>query len=125
MPHYFAFNSSIAANETIFLISNVNAFQSKYEVVPLGKLPRNISNKFQKNALADADGNIIDSVEYFDTAPWPTTPDGGGSYLKLISTSLDNNLASSWEATTSDALFRDSFDSESSLVIYLNRQQIC
>lgn len=74
-----------------------------------GQFFRNLSNKSQKIVLADADGNIIDSVEYFDSAPWPTSPDGGGTYLKLISTSLDNNLASSWEASTDDTLSTDSF----------------
>ncbi len=85
-----------------------------------GQFFRNLSNKSQKIVLADADGNIIDSVEYFDSAPWPTSPDGGGTYLKLISTSLDNNLASSWEASTDDTLSTDSFLASSSLSIYPN-----
>lgn len=103
-----------------FLASNSSTFESKYRVVPFGQFTRNLSNKSQKIVLADADGNIIDSEEYFDAAPWPTTPDGGGSYVKLISTALDNNLASSWETTTSDALSRDSFADTSSVLIYPN-----
>jgi hypothetical protein len=120
LTYQFPYNSTIGANETIFLTSNNTTFQSKYGVVPFGQFTRNLSNKSQKIVLADADGNIIDSVEYFDAAPWPTTPDGGGTYLKLISTALDNNLASSWEATTSDALSRDSFADAPSLLIYPN-----
>ncbi|RKS90371.1 putative secreted protein (Por secretion system target) [Flavobacterium limicola] len=116
----FPYNSVIGANETIYLASNSATFQSKYGEVPFGQFTRNLSNKSQKIVLADADGNIIDSVEYFDSAPWPTTPDGGGTYLKLISTALDNNLASSWEATSSDALSRDSFADVSSLALYPN-----
>ncbi|MGO4905904.1 CotH kinase family protein [Flavobacterium sp. W20_MBD1_R3] len=120
LTYQFPYNSTMAANETIYLSSNSSAFQSKYGVVPFGQFTRNLSNKSQKIVLADADGNTIDSVEYFDAAPWPTTPDGGGAYLKLISTALDNNVASSWEATTSDALSRDSFAEASSLLIYPN-----
>jgi hypothetical protein len=48
--------------------------------------------------LADAYGNTIDSVEYFDADPWPTSADGGGTYLDLVNTALDNNIASSWVA---------------------------
>jgi hypothetical protein len=120
LTYQFPYNSTVAANETIYLTSNSSTFQSKYGIIPFGQFTRNLSNKSQKIVLADADGNIIDSVEYFDAAPWPTTPDGGGSYLKLISTALDNNIASSWEATTTDALSIDSFADTSSLLIYPN-----
>jgi hypothetical protein len=37
--------------------------------VAFGQFFRNLSNKSQKIVLADADGDIIDSVEYFDSAP--------------------------------------------------------
>jgi hypothetical protein len=52
----------------------------------------------KKIVLADAYGNTIDSVEYFDADPWPTSADGGGTYLDLVNTALDNNIASSWVA---------------------------
>ena len=120
LTYQFPFNSTIGANETIFLTSNNTTFQSKYGIVPFGQFVRNLSNKSQKIVLADADGNIIDSVEYFDAAPWPTTPDGGGTYLNLISTTLDNNLASSWVATNNDTLANRSFLASSTLTIYPN-----
>jgi hypothetical protein len=120
LTYQFPFNSTIGANETIFLTSNSTTFQSKYGIVPFGQFVRNLSNKSQKIVLADADGNIIDSVEYFDAAPWPTTPDGGGTYLDLISTTLDNNLASSWVATNNDTLANRSFLASSTLTIYPN-----
>lgn len=120
LTYQFPFNSTIGANETIFLTSNNTTFQNKYGIVPFGQFVRNLSNKSQKIVLADADGNIIDSVEYFDAAPWPTTPDGGGTYLDLISTTLDNNLASSWVATNNDTLANHSFLASSTLTIYPN-----
>jgi hypothetical protein len=120
LTYQFPFNSTIGANETIFLTSNNTTFQSKYGIVPFGQFVRNLSNKSQKIVLADADGNIIDSVEYFDAAPWPTTPDGGGTYLDLISTTLDNNLASSWVATNNDTLANRSFLASSTVTIYPN-----
>ena len=116
----FPFESEIGANETIYLASNSATFQSKYGQVPFGQFFRNLSNKSQKIVLADADGNVIDTVEYFNSAPWPTSADGGGTYLNLISDSLDNNLASSWEALSSDALSTNSFLASSSLLMYPN-----
>ena len=59
-----------------------------------------MSNKSQKLVLADAFGNTIDSVQYADASPWPSSADGTGPYLQLIDVSLDNSLASSWEASS-------------------------
>ena len=104
--------STIAPNQSIYLASNLTTFQSKYGFAAFGQFTRNLANNSEKLVLADGFGNTIDSVEYFDTAPWPTAPDGNGSYLQLISTSLDNNLASSWLA--SNTLETNDFNPNSS-----------
>ncbi|MFZ4670433.1 MAG: CotH kinase family protein [Flavobacterium sp.] len=119
MSYQFPYNATIAGNSSLYLASNASVFQSKYGFAPFGQFTRNLSNKSQKIVIADAFGNIIDSVEYFDTSPWPTAADGGGSYLQLTSTSLDNNLGSSWVAT-SVPLSVSNFDSESAINIYPN-----
>jgi hypothetical protein len=72
---------------------------SRYGFSAFGEFFRNLSNSNQNLILSDAFGNTIDNVYYYDSAPWPTNADGGGSYLQLIDTALDNNLASSWVAT--------------------------
>ena len=100
LTYQFPYNSTLEANTTMYLASNATVFQNQNGFAPFGQYTRNLSNKSQKLVLADAFGNIIDSVEYFDAAPWPTAPDGNGSYLQLVSTTLDNNIASSWIAST-------------------------
>ena len=97
--YQFPASSTIAPNQSVYLASNLATFQSKYGLTAFGQFTRNLANNSEKLVLVDGFGNTIDSVEYFDTAPWPTAPDGNGSYLQLISTSLDNNLASSWVAS--------------------------
>ena len=119
MSYQFPYNATIAGNSSLYLASNESVFQSKYGFAPFGQFTRNLSNKSQKIVIADAFGNIIDSVEYFDTSPWPTAADGGGSYLQLTSTSLDNNLGSSWVAITAP-LSVSNFDLESAINIYPN-----
>ena len=96
ISYQFPANSTLVAGGTIHLASNSTAFQTKYGVAAFGQFSRNLSNSSQKIVLMDGFGNTIDSVEYFDVSPWPTEADGGGSYLQLINTALDNNLASSW-----------------------------
>ena len=46
--------------------------------------------------LFDSNGLLVDKVEYDDTHPWPTEPDGTGPTLELIHPSLDNDSAENW-----------------------------
>ena len=41
-------------------------------------------------------GLLIDSLEYDDSDPWPTEPDGLGYTLELINPLYDNSLSESW-----------------------------
>ena len=59
----------------------------------------NFGNSSDQVKLYHSNGQLIDSVLYADTAPWPTAADGGGSSLTLCNPNLDNSLASSWEAS--------------------------
>jgi hypothetical protein len=118
ISYQFPYNATIAGNSKLFLASNSSVFQSKNGFAPFGQFTRNLSNKSQNLVLSDAFGNIIDSVEYFDLAPWPTAPDGMGSYLQLINTTIDNNLGTSWIASASPLLANE--NSNSWLTIYPN-----
>lgn len=52
--------------------------------------------------LYNADGILIDIVSYDDGSPWPTSPDGDGPTLSLITPDLDNALAENWKASNQD-----------------------
>jgi hypothetical protein len=120
LTYQFPANSQIIGNSSIYLASNVESFKAKYGQTAFGQFTRNLSNSSQKIVLADGFGNTIDSVEYFDVAPWAAQADGNGSYLKLIDTALDNNLASSWVAISDSNLSTSSFEISNSLSIYPN-----
>ena len=49
-----------------------------------------------------ADNLLVDLVEYDDSSPWPTEPDGDGPTLSLMDPDLDNALAESWLPSTQD-----------------------
>ncbi len=117
--YQFPANSTIAANQRIYLASNPAIFQSIYGSTAFGQFYRNLANSSEKLIMADAFGNTIDEVTYDDAAPWPDA-DGNGAYLQLISTSLDNALASSWVANTSGTLASTGFTNSSSLQISPN-----
>lgn len=57
-----------------------------------------LSNGGELVRLFNALDELVDSVEYDDATPWPTTPDGDGPSLELIDPTLDNSLGTSWVA---------------------------
>jgi hypothetical protein len=58
----------LASNSTVFKINmEWLLLVSSLEIYP---------TNLKKIVLADAYGNTIDSVEYFDADPWPTSADG-------------------------------------------------
>lgn len=120
ITYQFPANSTVIAGASVFLTSNLTTFQSKYGVPAFGQFTRNLSNSSQKIVLADGFGNTIDSVEYFDKSPWLTEADGNGSYLQLISTDLDNSLASNWIAKSDNSLSSQSFLSSTTISVYPN-----
>jgi hypothetical protein len=96
VSYQFPANSNIGAGKKIILAGKESTFQQFYGTVPFGQFTRNLSNKSEKIVLADAFGNVIDSVRYMDSVPWPVEADGGGYFLKLIDLNSDNSLAENW-----------------------------
>ena len=82
----------------IVAVNDVNKFDSLFAGVTnrVGPVEFNFSNGGELVRLYNSSGGLVDQVEYDDVSPWPTEADGNGSTLELKSTSLDNNLASSW-----------------------------
>lgn len=99
IAYQFPPNSTIAPGAAIRLASNATVFQQFYGFAPFGQYTRYLSNKSYKIVLSDAWGNVIDEVHYYDSAPWPTQPDGNGPHLKLIDLNLDNSLPQNWIAS--------------------------
>jgi hypothetical protein len=98
LVYQFPYGSTLAAGSSLFLAASKIQFASKYVFQAFDQYTRHISNEGQDIMLLDAFGNVIDIVQFSDTLPWPDA-DGNGSFLKLISTDIDNNLPGSWIAT--------------------------
>jgi len=120
ITYQFPDNSSIAGNAKIYLASNPSAFQQLYGISAFGKYDRNLSNKTQNLVLADAFGNIIDSVQYHDDAPWFPEADGTGFYLELVDVNSDNSLPTNWKISSNPALGVKDIEVENSVGIFPN-----
>ena len=104
VSYQFEENAFILPEQAIYLVGNMEVFYAKYGREAFGRFDRDLSNSSQNLVLSDAFGNIIDQVEYTDSAPWPETADGDGFYLELMDVNSDNSLASSWQATSDATL---------------------
>jgi hypothetical protein len=49
--------------------------------------------------IFDTESNLIDSVNYRDSAPWPSGADGLGATLELLNPYRDNSIAENWGAS--------------------------
>ena len=96
IAYSFPVGSTMEPHQAILLCSDSLAFVDYYQIQPFGQYRRNLSNKSENLVLADAWGNVIDQVHYYDSDPWPWQADGEGPYLELIDLSLDNSLPESW-----------------------------
>jgi len=119
VSYQFPVNSTIAAGQKIYLASNQNVFDNKYDLASFGQFVRNMPNSNQNLVLADAFGNKIDEVHYYDSNPWPNA-DGNGNYLHLTDNTLDNSLAASWTAADKNTLSGKPFVQASALKVYPN-----
>ena len=64
-----------------------------------GDLGFSLSNGGETIWLYNTDDQLVDSVSYGDSSPWPVQPDGNGPTLSLRDPHLDNSNAENWMAS--------------------------
>ncbi|MEY3398127.1 MAG: hypothetical protein RL220_721, partial [Bacteroidota bacterium] len=94
----FPEGSSIAPGEYIVVTVNAAAYTGQgYQVFEW--TTDNLGNAGEPIVLEDGYNNLVDSVDYGVTAPWPTGANGGCSSLELIDEILDNVPGENWQAS--------------------------
>ncbi|GAB1416593.1 hypothetical protein MASR2M117_19990 [Paludibacter sp.] len=99
LVYQFPDNATIQPNQEIYLASNADKFKSWYGIDAFDQYFRFLSNKSQRLWLADAYGNTIDDVTYYDESPWPVQADGQGYYLQRNDLNVSGASASNWIAS--------------------------
>ena len=64
-----------------------------------GNLDFGYSSDGESVRLFDQSGNLIDSIYYLNTPPWPVAPDGSGATLELIEHNPENEIPGNWQAS--------------------------
>ncbi len=94
----FGLEDVIEPGKGIVLTNDNILFNHVYGFNAFGQYEKQLSNSGETLLLKNTYNQLVDSVTYSDTVPWPEKPDGDGYSLELISYDLDNALWSSWEA---------------------------
>ncbi len=92
--------TTIAADSRLVISDSLAAFTSKFPTVTnvIGEPDFHFSNGGEAVRLYNASGKIKYSVRYYDSAPWPTDPDGVGFTLESSNPSDNPNIAGNWVA---------------------------
>ena len=101
--HKFTFPAGtvLGSKEYIVLVENDSAFTSLFPDVKnyIGETGFGLSGSGEYMKLVNSKGQIVDSLTYGDTLPWPVEADGSGSTLELINANRDNSAPDNWHAS--------------------------
>ena len=105
----YTFPTGVSVNPSSYLIVAVDsvAFENTFGMSAYQWTSGGLSNGGEDITIYDNMGNLADSVNYDDTDPWPTEPDGNGASLVLCNPSSDNTLAENWSAATTSTGIMD------------------
>ena len=115
--YQFPSSAKIGPQGKKILASNRTVFMARYGIAASGQYTRNLSNSGETLVLADAFGNVIDSVKYSSVPPWPDA-NANGYYLDLPDPLSDNSIATNWIASNSTIVGVDDAISEMALKLY-------
>lgn len=103
ISYTFPDQAALAAGERLVLVSDPAIFAAAYgnDITIGGVYSSQLSNGGERITLSDADGLVIQTLEYNDTNPWPEVADGFGYSLTLVSPvgNPDPALAQNWRTS--------------------------
>jgi hypothetical protein len=82
----------VLSNDTVL-------FKNTYGFSAFGQFNKPLSNKGETVLLKNGFNQLIDSVAYSDSKPWPEIADGDGYSIEVVEPALDNSLAINWSAS--------------------------
>jgi len=115
----FANGTEIGPGEYLVVAKDPDHIRATYDVDGVvGPYDGVLANDGERIRLRDLNGNVVDTVRYYDGGTWPDAADGEGSSLELIDPRDDNDVAAAWAA--SDESEKSSWTSFSHTSVHTN-----
>ncbi len=97
----FGKNTLLPANGFIVIARDLDKFKSFYSSSPVeaDTMTTGLSGAGESLYLYKNTGELVDSLTFTDTNPWPNAADGNGSTIELINPWKDNGIAENWKAS--------------------------
>ncbi|MGA2093624.1 MAG: lamin tail domain-containing protein, partial [Sedimentisphaerales bacterium] len=99
----FPAGASIGPNAYLVLAKDPNSVQSAFGFLPTYTYTGKLSNSGEAIKLLDANGVVVDEVDYLTVPPWPVLPDEEGPSLERIDPTLNGNTPRNWRASIAPA----------------------
>ncbi len=92
----FPEGATIAAGGHLVLASNRGLLEELYDLEPYDVFEGSLANGGETLALANARGEVVESVAYADRAPWPLAADGYSASLERICPASSAGSPANW-----------------------------
>ncbi len=86
----------------LLLVEDASAFNATFGTNALAWTSGGLNDNGEEITLLDANGELVDMVEYNDAAGWPEIADGEGPSLSLCDLESDNSQPESWGFSTTN-----------------------
>ena len=100
VEYTFPVSTPLAAGAFLIVSEDSVALQNNFGVAALQWTDNGLSNGGEAIVLADANGVVVDSVDYDDSNGWPPNADGLGASLVLCDFDADNTDPANWASAT-------------------------
>ena len=92
---------SLAPGARVVVCQDSVLFQQRFAVSAFRwNTGNSLNNTTEGVVLKNNLGVVLDSVQYANTAPWPTQGSGNGPSIQLCDVNSDNNIGSNWGASS-------------------------
>lgn len=92
-------NAYLAPHKGLVLTNDSALFRTVYGFGAFGQYEKRLDNSGESLIVKNRFNQLVDSVTYSDTIPWPILADGQGYSLELILPDSDNSQAVNWKAS--------------------------
>jgi len=125
IEYRFPLNTIISANGFLVIARDSMLFHARYGQAADGIYDGKLKNSGEDIWLHDIAGNLIDAVNYDDSAPWTEDADGTGFSLALYRDSLQNEIASNWNTQCYHVTPWSDNKIKTQIQIVSNQEEIC